>query len=99
MIKTDRAVALGLILTELVINANKYAYGGAAGPLRIALADDDTGLRLSVVDQGRGRGSSGGGFGSRMIAVLVSQLGGTLNYLDNRPGTNAVLTAPIDRPN
>ena len=99
MIKTDRAVALGLILTELVINANKYAYGGAAGPLRIALADDDTGLRLSVVDQGRGRGSSGGGFGSRMIAVLVSQLGGTLDYLDNRPGTNAVLTAPIDRPN
>lgn len=99
MIKTDRAVSLGLILTELVINANKYAYGGAAGPLRIGLADDDNGLRLSVVDRGGGRKSKGGGFGSRMIAVLVSQLGGTLDYLDNRPGTNAVLTAPIDRPN
>lgn len=98
MIKTDRAVSLGLILTELVINANKYAYGGAAGPLRISLADDDSGLRLSVADQGRGRTSKGGGFGSRMIGVLVTQLGGTLDYLDNRPGTNAVLTAPIGRP-
>ncbi|WP_246734703.1 histidine kinase dimerization/phosphoacceptor domain -containing protein [Chelativorans sp. ZYF759] len=99
MIKTDRAVSLGLILTELVINANKYAYGGAAGPLRVVLADDDDGMRLCVIDQGGGRKSTGRGFGSRMIEVLVSQLGGTLDYLDNRPGTNAVLVAPIDRPN
>lgn len=99
MVKTDQAVAIGLILTELVINANKYAYGGAAGPLRIVLADDDSGMRLSVADQGGGRSSAGSGFGSKMIGVLVSQLGGSLDYLDNRPGTNAVLVAPLQRLN
>jgi PAS domain S-box-containing protein len=39
---TDQAVPLGLILTELLINANKYAYAGAAGPIEVALAEDRT---------------------------------------------------------
>jgi chemotaxis family two-component system sensor kinase Cph1 len=33
-VSTDQAIPLGLILTELLINANKYAYAGAAGPMR-----------------------------------------------------------------
>ena len=75
---TDRAVGLGLILTELVINANKYAYGGAAGPLHVTLAEDRNRFRLIVADEGVGRVSSRKGFGSRMIDALVRQLAGTL---------------------
>jgi chemotaxis family two-component system sensor kinase Cph1 len=94
-VPTDRAVPLGLILTELVINANKYAYGGGPGPIDIALQQDRTEFRLIVSDRGRGKYGASQGFGSRMMAALVSQLSGALEYADNRPGLRAVLTAPI----
>ncbi|RAK52577.1 histidine kinase dimerization/phosphoacceptor domain -containing protein [Phenylobacterium deserti] len=96
LLPTDRAVTLGLILTELVINANKYAYGGAPGPLAITLEASGSDLRLIVADRGSGRpASAASGFGSRMMNGLVSQLAGVLEYEDNMPGLRAVLSAPI----
>ena len=95
MLPTDRAVGLGLILTELVINVNKYAYAGAPGPLRITLAEDGNRLRLIVADAGVGRSSSRKGFGSRLMDALVGQLQGTLEYEDDHPGTRATLTILI----
>ena len=96
MLPADRAVALGLVLTELVINVNKYAYGGAAGPLLVTLSETGARFRLVVADEGVGRSSLRKGFGSRMMDALVSQLAGTLEFDDNRPGTRATLSAPIE---
>ena len=64
---TDRAASLGLVLTELVINANKYAYGGAPGPLRVTLMEDRNLFHLTVADQGVGRAQARKGFGTRMM--------------------------------
>lgn len=91
-----RAVTIGLILTELIINAQKYAYDGAPGPLRIALSEDEGGFRLAVADQGKGGHKAGKGFGSMMIRSLVDQLGGQLDYRDRKPGLEVVLKARID---
>jgi two-component sensor histidine kinase len=98
MLPTDRAIAVGLILTELVINANKYAYGGQAGPLRVSLREDRDRFRLFVADAGVGRDASRRGFGSRMVEALVGQLSGTVEFESNKPGTLATLTAPIRAP-
>lgn len=95
LIPTDRAVTVGLVLTELVINANKYAYGGAAGPIEITLEDMGPKFRLIVADQGRGKHEPSQGFGSRMMKAMVGQLNGELDYQDNRPGVRAVLTASV----
>lgn len=94
---TDRAVTVGLVLTELIINANKYAYDGAAGPLAITLTEHRADLRLSVADQGKGKAAASKreGFGSRMMEALVGQLHGELEYADNRPGLRVTLRAPI----
>lgn len=92
---TDRAVTLGLVLTELVINANKYAYGGGPGPIEISLSGADGQLRLVVADRGRGRQGEAQGFGSRMMSAMVSQLAGELSYEDNGPGVRAVLRAAV----
>lgn len=96
MMATDKAVSLGLVLTELVININKYAYGGAPGPITVMLVEDRARFRLIVSDSGQGRTSSRKGFGSRMMAALVSQLGGELTYGDNNPGLRATLAAPVE---
>lgn len=95
LLPNDRAISMGLVLTELVINANKYAYAGAPGPLQVALTESGNAFRLTVADKGKGRAAAKAGFGSRMLDALVHQLGGTLEFSDNQPGTRAVLSAPI----
>lgn len=94
IVASDRAVTLGLVLTELVINVNKYAYEGLPGPIEVMLSAQHAHLMLIVADKGVGKTSDRSGFGSRMIAGLVTQLGGTLAIEDNAPGLRAVLTAP-----
>ena len=96
LIPTDRAVTIGLILTELVINATKYAYGGAPGPITITLEQHRNRFRLIVADEGRGKGGTAQGFGSRMMAAMIAKLDGSLDHLDNRPGLRAVVTAGIE---
>ena len=83
------------MLTELIINANKYAYAGAAGPLEIGLEQSRNTLRLIVADRGGGKHTQGSGFGTRMMNAMVGQLSGELDYQDNKPGLRAVVTAPI----
>jgi len=97
-VSADQAITLGLILTELLININKHAYGGGAGPIEIRLIEERTNLKLIVADRGGGKVSSRTGFGTRVINALVTQLGGELIYEVNHPGVRAVLTAPIEIP-
>jgi chemotaxis family two-component system sensor kinase Cph1 len=94
-ISTDRAVTLGLVLTELMINSNKYAYGGAAGPIEITLVEDRSDLRLIVADKGGGKVGFRKGFGSRIMEALVAQLKGDIAYSDNRPGLRTTVRVPI----
>jgi len=100
LIATDKAVNVGLILTELVINAQKYAYDGAPGPLAIKLEQHRNSMRLIVSDVGRGKtkagsGSRSGGFGSRILAAIIERLKGHIDDEDNTPGLRVVVTAPI----
>ena len=99
LIPADRAVSLGLILTELVINASKYAYGGEAGKLLIQLEAVRNRFRLIVADEGGGKPTAEGarqGFGSRMLAAMVGNIGGALEETDNRPGLRVIVTAPVE---
>jgi chemotaxis family two-component system sensor kinase Cph1 len=97
MISTDLAVPLSLVLTELMINCNKYAYGGDPGPIEIRLSGDRTHLHLVVADKGQGNKSAAKGFGSRVIDGLIGQLGGKLTASDNKPGLRTAITIPFQR--
>lgn len=95
LMPTERAVHLGLILTELLINANKYAYDGEPGPVMITLHQNRARLMLVVADNGSGKSGKREGFGSRMLAALVTRLAGTMEEADNRPGLRITISAPI----
>jgi two-component sensor histidine kinase len=96
LMPTDRAVNVGLILTELVINASKYAYGGQPGPILIALEQYRNQIRLIVADKGVGQTGTRVGFGSRMMNAVVGRLSGSIAQQDNMPGLRVIMTAPIE---
>ncbi len=96
LVATDRAVNIGLVLTELVINASKYAYPGQAGPIQISLEQHRNRLRLIVADNGVGKSGTRMGFGSRMMTAIVAGLSGEIQHDDNMPGLRVILSAPID---
>ena len=95
LVAADRAVRIGLILTELVLNTAKYAYGGSAGPVFLALEQHDDRLRLIVADVGVGKKGVREGFGTKMLVAMVRSLEGTLDETDNAPGLRTTVTAPI----
>lgn len=96
MIPADNAVNIGLILVELVINAQKYAYEGAPGPISVVVEQHRARFRLIVADKGKGRSGNRQGFGSRMLNAMVKRLSGTIEDDDNRPGLRVIFSAPID---
>ena len=97
LISTDRAVSLGLILNELIINVTKYAYGSETGPVHVQLEQHRNSLCLVVADRGRGHSGKveGTGFGSRMLTVLIQRLNGKIDYVNNRPGMRVTVTTPL----
>jgi two-component system, chemotaxis family, sensor kinase Cph1 len=95
LISADRAINIGLVVTELVINANKYAYGGRPGPVSVSLEQHRKAFRLVVADKGVGRQGAGEGFGSKVLQAMVGALGGEIEQAENGPGLRVILSAPI----
>jgi two-component sensor histidine kinase len=86
VVSTDKAVSIGVIVTELVTNAFKYAYPAASrGEIRVRLRrQPDDRINLTVEDDGvgwTGEGTpKGTGVGSRIVAATARGLGATLRY-------------------
>jgi two-component sensor histidine kinase len=96
-VPTDKAVSIGVIVTELVTNAFKYAYSdNAAGEIRVQFHKTDKGrVNLTVEDDGvgwRGIGpAKGTGVGSRIVSALARGLGSSVSYADGTTGCRVSL--------
>lgn len=93
-----QASSLGLIVTELALNALKHAFHDAAGGrLEIRFGRVGALHRLSVADNGRGLPegptlASSTGMGMRLVRGLVHQLDGSLEIDRTPPGTRFLVT-------
>jgi two-component sensor histidine kinase len=94
---TDKAVWLGVIVTELLTNAFKYAYEPQqSGEIRVLLdrLSPDR-LRLAVEDDGTGWNGEGpplgSGLGTRVISAMASSLRSKLHYEPVGNGTRAAI--------
>ena len=95
-IKTDKAVSLGMIVTELVTNAMKYAYPDGVGEVRIRLERaDESDYALAVEDDGIGWSGDGpikgSGLGSKIITAMARSLSTAIRYASVKRGTRIVV--------
>jgi two-component sensor histidine kinase len=88
----DVSVSLGLIVTELVINALKHAFpDDRGGKISVDYHSDGPSWTMSVGDDGVGMPKpldrAAGGLGTSIVTALANQLKAEINVSDNHPGT------------
>jgi two-component sensor histidine kinase len=88
----DISISLGLIVTELVINALKHAFpGGRHGKIMVGYQSHGPNWTLSVGDNGVGMPKDVArampGLGSSIIEALARQLHARILVVDAKPGT------------
>ena len=97
-IGSDKAVSLGLIVTELVINAVKYAFPAAKADALILVTYevDDLDWKLTVSDNGAGKindvPGAKLGLGTAIVQALVKQLGAVVETVSGPDGTKISVT-------
>jgi len=104
LISADVAIPMGLLVTELVTNAIKYAYGDDGGVILVTVRSADGRIVLTVSDEGGGlpadfdlKTASRKSLGMRMIGSLARQLRGTVTIENAAVGTCATLDVPDPR--
>jgi two-component sensor histidine kinase/CheY-like chemotaxis protein len=95
-VTTDQAVSLGVVVTELVTNAVKYAYApDQGGEIRIILKADGEGRALlTVEDDGPGMGDGkpkGTGLGGKIVSAMASGLRSAVEFDGAHKGVRARL--------
>jgi two-component sensor histidine kinase len=99
---SEQAVSMGLIATELVINALKHGFAdGIKGTIIVGYEASTSAWRLSVADDGVGISAHLPnaplkiGLGTSIVDALARQLNGRVTISAGSPGTTVVVTAPM----
>ena len=94
---SDVSISLGLIVTELVINALKHAFPEhAGGKIMVDYRADGSAWTLSVSDTGKGMpprtDESRSGLGATIVDALAKKLDAIVAVSSARPGTRISIT-------
>lgn len=100
IITSDVSISLGLIVTELVINALKHAFpgGNRRGAITVDYAAQGKGWALVVGDNGVGmpgdEAEAKPGLGTGIVDAIARQLGATVRVEGADPGTTVSIICP-----
>ena len=100
LVAPERALAIGLIVGELVTNAVKYAHpAGVNGRIIVACNNVDGAVVVEVADDGVGLPQGfdpmkDGGLGLRLVRSLAQQVKGGLAFNDTGIGLSVELRMP-----
>ncbi len=97
MVDARVSVSLGLIVTELVINALKHAFpDGRSGEVRVDCAFRGPNWTLAVIDDGVGMPLDPSlvrtGLGTSIVEALAKQLQAVVQITPGHPGTHVAIT-------
>ncbi len=101
VVRADHVASLGLIVTELITNAVKYAHpSGVAGVIAVSCAPEADGFSiLRVTDDGVGLPeemdpATSGNIGCRLIRSLAQRIDGDVDYDSSCRGLAVTLRIP-----
>ena len=104
-IGSAQAVSMGLIVTELVINALKYAFpkDKPGSTVIVTFESRGDGWKLTVADNGVGKAADkaqepGTGLGTIIVQALVKQLEGRMDSVSTADGLSITITRATVRP-
>jgi two-component sensor histidine kinase len=98
MIDMKVAIPLGLIVNELVTNSVKHAFGNTENAkISILLHKNQKNIQIVLADNGRGFSQEAYSqnpetLGLRLVKGLVGQIGGTVEFGKENPGTRVTIT-------
>jgi len=92
LVSADNAVSIGVLVSELVTNAAKYAFPqGKPGRIEVAVIPDDAGFAIRVSDDGCGfdesAGARGTGLGMRVVKAMARSLRSEIRKVDVAGGS------------
>jgi two-component sensor histidine kinase len=99
---SERAIPLGLLVSELLTNAVRHAYpAGEAGVVRASAAERDGMLSIAISDDGAGLTFDPGqdeapSLGMTIVRALCRQIGAEL-AVDSKPGQGTSVTVRLPR--
>jgi two-component sensor histidine kinase len=91
---SDRCWRLGLIVSELITNAERHAFRNGGGWIRVELLPSLSFVECRVTNNGTGEPNSSPGHGLKIVEALTKSLGGTIDQRFGPLGATAVVIFP-----
>jgi two-component sensor histidine kinase len=97
LVPHETAVAVGIVVNELVTNACKHAFGDGGGAIQVRAWREDGAALIEVADDGRGfvAGEAKPGLGSRLVTAFLQRLKGRSEVRSSPDGTIHRLRIPL----
>jgi two-component sensor histidine kinase len=94
LMSCDRCWRLGLIVSELVTNSARHAFGEGGGSIRVELVPFTSVVECRVTDNGKRNTLVGSGRGHLIVDGLTKSLGGTITRAFRSCGSKSVVRIP-----
>ena len=97
LVPHESAVAIGIIVNELVTNACKHAFGDGGGSILVKAWRDEGAAYIEVADDGRGfvAGTAKPGLGSRLVTAFLQRLKARSEVQSSPEGTIHRVRVPL----
>jgi two-component sensor histidine kinase len=89
---------IGLIVAELVRNAERHGLGGGPGEILVEIEKLTDRIACRVSDSGRGVKNVRSGHGTHIVRGLATELGGTASWSSGAGGCSVLIELPVAKP-
>jgi two-component sensor histidine kinase len=94
-LRSEQCWKLGLIVSELITNSARHAFGSHVGKILVTLRASESLAECGIRDNGLAQNAHKVGRGLRIVDALARDLGGTIAHEFGPEGATSILAFPI----